>query len=661
MTKKNVGGSKGKQNSIISDIQAVAFMLTVVLAFTFGAVLPFVAHAASFSYTVTIADATFSGHTLTVSAPIDVVKYVGTETSQWVKISWGDGTVEVLQAKLQTNYALSLDGKNFTIHNFVRSHTYATDGSFPVTIKVYHGNESGNEGSAGESNTVTFQTENTLALCSDGIDNDHDGDIDLLDSDCAQFLNHAPVANTDTYNANEDTALSVPVNGVIGNDTDNENDALTATLGTGPSHAASFSFNPNGSFDYTPNTNFSGTDTFTYTVSDGAATSNSATVSIIVSNTEDAPVAVTDSYSTNEDTVLTVNLPGVLGNDTDADNDPITVNLPVESDVDDGTLVMNADGSFTYTPDANFCGIDDFTYKANDGSLLSSTQTVTITVTCVNDAPTANAQNVTTAENAAVSDTLVAADVDGNPLSYATTSSPTHGTLTLNSTTGAFTYTPDTNYVGADSFDFKANDGSVDSNNATVSITVTQTVENTQTLCSDGIDNDFDGKTDLADTDCAAFIPVTPPPPPPSGGGNGGGGGGGGGGNGPIAGSLGGGGNGPIVGSVLGASSSTLPELPAGCNALLHSYMRISKKNDTAEVKKLQKFLNDEQNAGLPINGIFGKMTDAAVRKFQKAHVPQILSPWGITDPTGYVYKTTQRWINLTQCSSLDIPMPVLN
>jgi peptidoglycan hydrolase-like protein with peptidoglycan-binding domain len=89
--------------------------------------------------------------------------------------------------------------------------------------------------------------------------------------------------------------------------------------------------------------------------------------------------------------------------------------------------------------------------------------------------------------------------------------------------------------------------------------------------------------------------------------------------------------------------------------------MRLGKKNDTAEVKKLQKFLNDELKTSLPINGIFGKQTDAAVRKFQAANVPQVLTPWGITDPTGYVYKTTQRWINLTYCSTLNIPMPELN
>lgn len=135
----------------------------------------------------------------------------------------------------------------------------------------------------------------------------------------------------------------------------------------------------------------------------------------------------------------------------------------------------------------------------------------------------------------------------------------------------------------------------------------------------------------------------------------------GGGGNGPISGSIVSAGGGSIGGQVLGASTTTLPELPKGCSALLNTYMRIGRHNDASEVKKLQEFLNDKFSANLPITGFFGKLTDKAVREFQRTHAGQVLTPWGITDPTGYVFKTTQRWINLTNCSTLDIPMPELN
>src|SRR5262249_31907265 len=115
--------------------------------------------------------------------------------------------------------------------------------------------------------------------------------------------------------------------------------------------------------------------------------SNVATVSLSVTAVNDPPVAVSDSYTTAEDTALTVGAPGVLGNDTDADGDPlraVLVNGPAN-----GTLTLNVDGSFTYTPNANWNGTDSFTYKVNDGTVDSNTVTVTLTVTPVNDAPTA--------------------------------------------------------------------------------------------------------------------------------------------------------------------------------------------------------------------------------------------------------------------------------
>ena len=102
--------------------------------------------------------------------------------------------------------------------------------------------------------------------------------------------------------------------------------------------------------------------------------------------TNNAPVAVDDSYATAEDTPLTVSTPGVLANDTDAENDPLTA--VKDSDPTPGTLLFNADGSFTYTPTLNFNGVVTFTYHANDSTTDSNTATVTLTVTGVNDPPT---------------------------------------------------------------------------------------------------------------------------------------------------------------------------------------------------------------------------------------------------------------------------------
>jgi VCBS repeat-containing protein len=635
-------------------ILAVAFS---VIAGSFAPLIPSTVQAAGFSYTVSIAGANFVGNTLTVSAPIDVIKFVGTETSQWVKVSWGDGIVEVLQAKLQTNYVKSLDGKNFSIHNFVRSHTYGTNGSFSVTVKVYHGNESGNEGSASESNSVTFQTENTLVLCTDGIDNDHDGLVDALDPDCAPFQNHAPVANSDSYATNEDTALTAVIPGVLSNDTDADGDALTAVLVAGPLHG-SLTLNTDGSFTYTPDLNWNGTDTFTYKANDGSVDGNTATVTITVGSDNDVPVAVADPYSTNEDTVLVVTASGVLTNDTDADGD--TLSAILVGGPSNGTLSLSTDGSFTYTPNTNWSGTDSFTYKANDGSADSGTVSVTITVTPVNDAPTATPGSVTTSQNVPVSDTVVGGDVDGDTLTFATTSSPIHGSVTaFNPVTGAFTYTPDTNYIGGDTFSFTATDGTLTSAPAAVTIAVNAVAENTSNFCADGIDNDNDDLIDLADPDCAAFVPVIPPPS--NDGGNGGGGGGGGGViSGPL--SIGFVNSNAGGGQVLGAST----DLPSGCSAYLNGYLRRGAKNDPEQVKKLQTFLNDHMQAGLPITGVFGPKTFDAVNAFQMANWDEVLKPWvafGLpTDhtATGYVYKTTRHKINLLQCVTLNEPAPQL-
>src|SRR5436190_14118478 len=104
--------------------------------------------------------------------------------------------------------------------------------------------------------------------------------------------------------------------------------------------------------------------------------SNIATVSITVEAVNDAPVAVNDSYNTAEDTSVTFAAPGVLVNDTDVDSASLTAILV--SGPANGTLGFNADGSVTYTPNANFNGSDSFTYKANDGTADSNVATVTI-------------------------------------------------------------------------------------------------------------------------------------------------------------------------------------------------------------------------------------------------------------------------------------------
>src|SRR5207249_6090059 len=109
---------------------------------------------------------------------------------------------------------------------------------------------------------------------------------------------------------------------------------------------------------------------------DGLLDSNVATVSLTIRPMNHAPVAANDSFTTDEDTALTVTAPGVLGNDTDVDGPVLTA--VVVTGPSHGTLALNANGSFTYTPAANFNGPDSFTYKANDGQADSNVATVAL-------------------------------------------------------------------------------------------------------------------------------------------------------------------------------------------------------------------------------------------------------------------------------------------
>src|SRR5207237_7597330 len=112
--------------------------------------------------------------------------------------------------------------------------------------------------------------------------------------------------------------------------------------------------------------------------------------------------------------------------------------------------VLNAGGTYTYTPNGNYNGADSFTFKANDGSLDSTIATVNLTVTAVNDAPVASAASLSTTEDTPHSGSLAASDVEGNALTYTVLSGPAHGTLTsFNAATGAYTYAPNANYNGA--------------------------------------------------------------------------------------------------------------------------------------------------------------------------------------------------------------------
>ncbi|MBV9957437.1 MAG: tandem-95 repeat protein, partial [Acidobacteria bacterium] len=283
-------------------------------------------------------------------------------------------------------------------------------------------------------------------------------------------VNDAPDARDDAATTPEDVAVNV---NVLGNDTDADGDALSVEGVTQAVHGA-VSINADGTVKYAPNANYNGADAFTYTVNDGHGRTDTATVAVTVTPVNDAPVAVGDSYSTNEDASLNVPVPGVLGNDSDPEGNTLAALLV--SGPSHGSLGWNANGSFSYTPASNYNGGDSFTYRASDGSLSSNVATVNISINPVNDPPSAvndsYSTNQGTTLNVAAPGVLGNdADTDGVALSAVLVNGTANGALTLNAD-GSFSYTPAANFAGTDSFTYQASDGAALSNTATVSITV---------------------------------------------------------------------------------------------------------------------------------------------------------------------------------------------
>jgi len=193
--------------------------------------------------------------------------------------------------------------------------------------------------------------------------------------------NDPPVAADDSVITNKDTPVII---NVLSNDYDPDEDNLKVSYLTQPSNGTAV-INIDNTVTYSPKANFNGIDYFTYTIRDSKLGVSTATVTITVTPVNDAPFAADDSYTTEEDTELSVTAPGVLGNDSDVDGDALTAVLV--SGPANGTLALDVNGSFTYTPNADWFGTDSFAYKANDGIAYSNIATVSITVNPISEPP----------------------------------------------------------------------------------------------------------------------------------------------------------------------------------------------------------------------------------------------------------------------------------
>jgi CSLREA domain-containing protein len=299
--------------------------------------------------------------------------------------------------------------------------------------------------------------------------------------------NTAPVANDDAATSNEDTSVAIDVKA---NDTDANGNSLSVVASSlsDPANgtvALITSGADSGTVRYTPDPNYNNTgganaDTFTYKVSDGTAESNAATVRVTVNPDNDAPTISEIANQETDEDVSTGAISFTVG-----DVETAAGSLEVEGSSSNTTLVPNnnivfggsgANRTVAITPAADEFGTTEITVTGTDANGGTVSDTFTLTVNPVNDPPVANDDEYNTNEDTQLQ---VAApgvldndsDVEGSTLSADLGTGPSDGTLDLEAD-GSFTYDPDPNFNGSDSFTYRASDGSTNSDLSTVDITV---------------------------------------------------------------------------------------------------------------------------------------------------------------------------------------------
>ncbi len=270
-----------------------------------------------------------------------------------------------------------------------------------------------------------------------------------------------PAANADSFYGRQDTAYTLSP---LTNDSAPSGMTLSISAVGAPSHGWASIGSGGTTLIYTPATGYHGTDSFTYTVSDGHGGSATATVTAYVTQ---PPVAVADSIGVQPNGFRTYD---TRVNDSDPQSYALTISAV--SSAAHGAVVINSGASVTYTPTTGYTGTDSFTYTIDDGHGITATATVSVIVSATNNPPDAVDDSRLTQKNTVLvfdprtNDT----DADGNSLTVTAVSTPAHGTATFTGT--QLTYTPTTGYTGADSFTYTISDGQGGSDTANVSVSV---------------------------------------------------------------------------------------------------------------------------------------------------------------------------------------------
>ncbi|HEY3567701.1 MAG TPA: Ig-like domain-containing protein [Thermoanaerobaculia bacterium] len=400
--------------------------------------------------------------------------YSGTETFTYLVVDQvgGEavGTITVTLANQDNSPPVAVDdhrntspGTSFGL--FALLNDYDPDGD-PITIlytgPAAHGTASGSGSLVGYRPNPGFTgTDSFTYTISDGWGGSATATVFVTVAP-----NHPPTAYDDFARTDVGQPATLKV---LANDTDPDGDSLRISYTTQGAHGSVEIIDWATTVIYSPAPGFTGTDTFTYTMTDDRDAYATATVTVSVGAVNHPPVAVNDSATVAEDSQTDV---AVLANDTDPDNDPLTVASVAQGS--HGAVVINPNQTVQYTPAANYNGPDSFTYTISDGHGGTATGTVAINVSSVDDAPIANPDSASVAEDGTVSIPVLANDADpeGDILTVTAVTQGTHGAAVINPDK-TVQYTPSANYNGPDSFTYTISDGHGGTATGTVAINVT--------------------------------------------------------------------------------------------------------------------------------------------------------------------------------------------
>ncbi len=286
-------------------------------------------------------------------------------------------------------------------------------------------------------------------------------------------VNEMPTASNDGYSGDEDQVIASGAPGVLDNDSDIEGSQLIAGLVSGPS-VGSLDLDSDGSFDFTPPNDWFGQTSFVYEACDPGSLCDQATVTLTVGAVNDPPTAGDDTSTSDEDQIVVID---VTANDSDLDGTIDLSTVQIVSQPSTGTASEMTDGTIVFTPDADWSGSDQLTYTVKDNSgAVSNAAVVSIDVNPVNDPPVAVDDSKAIDEDLSTTVSVLANDTDiDNALdegSVELVAAPMHGSAVVDAF-GVFSYTPDPNWNGVDSFTYRvADESGALSNAATVTVTV---------------------------------------------------------------------------------------------------------------------------------------------------------------------------------------------